>query len=292
MNSIPIRFCRSNTSMDIDTEKILPQLSYDLHRRTSPRSSPSSSPRSWTPDHAERLSPSTSPAPQTVILGLWPYASSEQIAYYVQGYEALYPSARLLLLRYSSSYDERIGNALDALTSLDETKPSQTSPNVLLHLFSGCGAAQGCRLLRAYKIRTGHQLPVKALVMDSVPKLPTLSLRASTRSPTTLLAFFAMLVTVFYVRLLATFNYWQFDRRCQQNRRDLNDPNLLPADARKCYIFSERDLMFSWHDSPSDSDECERDDIRVRRKSVDEKGRWTGDQERYWQGIENFWDER
>ncbi|EMC95834.1 hypothetical protein BAUCODRAFT_505951 [Baudoinia panamericana UAMH 10762] len=275
-----------------DAEKAL-SLNCNLHRRMSIKSSPTSSPRTSSPtEYVPWATPLPQSPPETVVLGLWPYATAQQIQYYVQGYESLYPDAQLLLLQYSTSYDRQLGNALDALTA-DEKRTPQDPPNVLLHLFSGCGAAQGCRLLRAYKIRTGHRLPVKAVVMDSVPKIVVPSFRSAQQSPQMLLAFLYILMTVVFVRLVTTINFWHFDQRCRQNRHDLNDPHLLPSDAKKCYIFEEKDLMFSWHDSPKQDDEaCVRDDINVRRSSIDEKGKWTGDQERYWQGIENVWEDR
>ncbi|TKA75577.1 hypothetical protein B0A55_07934 [Friedmanniomyces simplex] len=234
-----------------------------------------------------------SSSPETVVLGLWPYATGKQIQYYVQGYKSLYPDASLLLLEYSTSYDRQIGNALNALTTLDEKPSFNPAPKVLLHLFGGCGAAQGCRLLRAYKIRTGRRLTVRAVVMDSVPRLVVPSFRTATRSPQLLLAFLYILPMVVYIRAISTINYWQYDARCRQNRFDLNDQYLLPPEARKCYIFAEKDLMFSWNDSSikDDDEESVRDDVSVNRTSIDDdKGKWTIDQERYWLGIENVWD--
>ncbi|KAI7349528.1 hypothetical protein KC354_g13197 [Hortaea werneckii] len=268
----------------------------EVHRRMSVRSSPSPTPPTSSPELP--WSPSLSASPRTIVLGLWPYATHEQIQYYVQGYASLYPSANLLLLRYSRSYDEQLGNALDALTTINEKQNPDQTPDVLLHLFGGCGAAHGCRLLRAYKIRTGQKLGVKAIVLDSVPKVALPTLRASLQSPRLLFNAMFILMTVFYIRLLSTIAFWTFDRRCQQNRRDLNDPDLLPEDARKCYIFAEKDIMFTWQDTAgqdddADDEEDERQDFAVKRTSIDEEGsRWTGDQERYWLGIENVWEGR
>ncbi|TKA30479.1 hypothetical protein B0A50_02707 [Salinomyces thailandicus] len=269
-----------------------PRINCEVHRRMSVRSSPASSPKASTPELP--WSPSLSLPPQTIVLGLWPYATHEQIQYYVQGYASLYPTANLLLLRYSRLYDEQLGNALDALTTVDEKHSSDAAPGVLLHLFGGCGAAHGCRLLRAYKLRTRKVLGVKAIVLDSVPKVALPTLRASIMSPSLLFATMLTVMTVCYIRILSTIAFWSFDRRCQQNRRDLNDPDLLPEDARKCYIFSEKDIMFTWQDNAvNDNDEDERQDFAVKRTSIDEQGgRWTGDQERYWLGIENVWEGR
>ncbi|KAK0249272.1 hypothetical protein LTR35_018416, partial [Friedmanniomyces endolithicus] len=109
--------------------------------------------------------------PETVVLGLWPYATDEQVQFYKRGYAALYPDTLLLLLEYSTIYDRQIGNALDALITLDEKFTYNPVPKVLLHLFGGYGAAQGCRLLRAYTLRTGQRLAVRAVISDSVPRL-------------------------------------------------------------------------------------------------------------------------
>lgn len=274
-----------------DEEKVL-TLNCGLHRRHSIRSTPDCSPRSASPREPLLWSPAeeTTP-PETIVLGLWPYATDEQIRYYVEGYEALYPDAALLLLRYSTSYDRQLGEALDALTASQEKRPLGGRPNVLLHLFSGCGAASGCRLLRTYKIRTGERLPVKAVILDSVPALRIPTLRAAQQSPFLLLSFFYIFLTMLFVRIVSTVGFWQFEQRSRQNRHDLNNPYLIPPDANKCYIFESSDLMFSWHDTGTrdHDEESIRDDISVKRTSIDEKGKLTGDQERYWLGIDNAW---
>ncbi|KAK4904845.1 hypothetical protein LTR49_025775 [Elasticomyces elasticus] len=128
--------------------------------------------------------------------------------------------------------------------------------------------------------------------MDSVPRLVVPSVRTATHSPQLLIAFLYILPTVIYIQAASTIKYWQYDARCQQSRVDLNDPYLLPQEARKCYIFAEKNLMFSWKDSSTMEDDCEsvRNDICVNRTSIDvDKGRWTSNQEQYWLGIENVW---
>ena len=49
--------------------------------------------------------------------------------------------------------------------------------------------------------------------------------------------------------------------------------------------------MFSWGEIGEDG-QAERREFRVRRKGVDARGRWTGDQERYWMSIEGVWEGR
>ncbi|KAK5115584.1 hypothetical protein LTR62_001243 [Meristemomyces frigidus] len=277
-----------------DEEKAL-QLNCGLHRRMSLLSSPISSPRSTSPkDELYTPTEPVSSAPTTIVLGLWPYATEEQIRYYVQGYEALYPAARLLFLHYSPSYDQHIGDALDHLTASHANRPLDAPANILLHLFSGCGAAQGCALLRTYKLRTGHRLPVQAVIMDSLPTIHIPTYAAAGRSPRLVLSFLYTLLTMLLVRIIATLNYFHFEQKRKQHRHDLNNPYLIPPQARKCYIFETKDLMFSWHDTVAEhlrgDEECVlRDDMNVKRTSVDDRGKLSGDQERYWEGIDNCW---
>ena len=102
------------------------------------------------------------------------------------------------------------------------------------------------------------------------------------------------MLTMVYYWLISSLTFWHAERRARQTQRDLKDPFLLPTEARKCYIFAAKDLMFTWCDSPVErpDEKLERQEYAVKRSSIDEKGRWTGDQERYWLGIENAWEGR
>ncbi|EME42053.1 hypothetical protein DOTSEDRAFT_72971 [Dothistroma septosporum NZE10] len=104
--------------------------------------------------------------------------------------------------------------------------------------------------------------------------------------------FLFLCVTSLFWTLVSVLTLWFSEPYSEQVRQDLHNPTLLPATARKCYIFPEHDLMFAW-DSPTDDDElCLRQEFHVRRNSIDQKQQWTSNQERYWLGIENAWDGR
>ncbi|KAK5697820.1 hypothetical protein LTR17_023787, partial [Elasticomyces elasticus] len=86
----------------------------------------------------------------------------------------------------------------------------------------------------------------------------------SNNIPQLFLAFLCILPTVVYIRTVSTISYCEYDARCEQNRVDLNDPYLVPKGARKCYICTEKDLMFSWNDSSTMGDEESiRNDVAV-----------------------------
>ncbi|KAF2173828.1 hypothetical protein M409DRAFT_16098 [Zasmidium cellare ATCC 36951] len=253
----------------------------------SPRSSTSrATPPPFRP-HPEASSP-----PKTIVLGLWPGARSEQIEYYAGGYASLYPSTKVVLLHHSRTSPRHVENALTELTGDQEKLSIQSSQDTLIHLFGDDAASQICRLLRAYRARIEQPLGVKAIVLDSVPVVIAPNLSTLIASPQRLLIFIYLTIIAIIWRLASVLTLWFSEPLSSHVQRDLHDPQLLPADARKCYIFPERDIMFAW-DRPSHAEEvCERQDFEVKRRRVDGRERWTGDQERYWLGIENAWEGR
>lgn len=238
------------------------------------------------------LSPRTSP-PTRILLALWPGASQEQINYYVDGYAAVYPSARVILLRPSSSIDQVLhdldGDREKPSPPLDHPQP--TDPTTLIHLFGHEAATQLCRLLRAHRLRTTQALDTKAIILDSIPVVIAPSAAAIKTSPSLLPLFLYATLCALFWRLVSVLTLWFAEPYAAPVRRDLHDPAYVPADARQCYIFPEKDVMFAW-DRPSgvEGEECERKDFRVRRSEVGARERWTGDQERYWLGVENAWE--
>lgn len=238
----------------------------------------------------------------TVLLGLWPFATDDQIDFYVDGYNIIYPTAKVIPIRHGHRYREV---ALDALTHMCEKISSQRQPLALLHLFGNHGAADVVDMLRSLKIRTGQTLPIQAVIMDSTPATPVPSLADAIESPQRVLIFIQTVLWTIYSFLLSFLTLGHSDTASERVRSGLHDPALVPGDARKVYIWAARDIMFSWRCPKRaakydqvldgtvlpDSDECDRYEYAVKRSTVDEKGRWTGNQERYWLGVENAWDD-
>jgi len=229
--------------------------------------------------------------PDTVILGLWSYATDEQVDFYLDGYNILFPNARIIAMRHGQ-HDA----ALDLLMQSNEKPASERRQQILLHLFGNDGAAQVIDLLRSFRTRTGQTLPIRAVIMDSIPAVPVPTIVNAIQSPQRLVLLTYMTVWTIYTWILSILTLGYSDTTSEHLRQSLHDPTLVPTSARKCYIWASRDLMFSWkssakHNSEApNSDECESYEYAVKRSTVDEKGRWTGNQERYWLGLENAWE--
>jgi hypothetical protein len=273
---------RSNSTRSTRSDKSVSSISSSVDN--SVLNSPIESPKSI-----------TSP-PHYVVLSLWPHATESQISSYVEGYEDLYPSTKVLLLRSSwrgSSPD--LDSILYTITgSLEEKseKPTSTSTTtshpVLLHLFGHTGALNACTLLRAYRARTTTVLDVRAIVSDIEPSLDFSDLY------TTLLSspsnFFSLLLALLLSFLTAAVALFTYDDATHRIRADLTNPGLLPASVRKCFVFPAQEMMFSWCEAPGKNGVAERREWSVKRTSVDARGRWSGEKERYWLGVEGVWE--
>ena len=233
----------------------------------------------------------TAAPPHYVVLCLWPHATESQISSYVEGYEDLYPSSKVLLLR--SSW--RAGSPdLDAITttltgSLEEKNEKSTSSHpVLLHLFGHTGALSACALLRAFRARTTTVLDVRAIVSDTEPSVSFSDLYATLLSSPA--QFFFQLLALLLGILTAAISLFTYDDATHRIRADLTNPGLLPASVRKCFVFPAQEMMFSWCDMPGKNGIAERREWSVKRTSVDARGRWSGEKERYWLGVEGVWE--
>lgn len=226
--------------------------------------------------------------PAFIILSLWPQATKAQIASYVDGYKTLYPNAQTLLLHNSwSASRPDMDSILDTLTAAKE-KPSLNPEAVLLHLFGRSGATNACNLLRAYRLRTNSPMNIRAIVSDTEPSTLT---STTIKSPLDILLLIYLAILNIWTFIASLVMLWDDEASTNRIREDLTNPQLLPANTRKCFVFAHQDVMFSWGEIGEDG-QAARQEYKVKRKGVDACGRWTGDQERYWMSIEGVWEGR
>lgn len=260
--------------------------------------------------------------PDVILLCLWPQATDFQIEQYTSGYQELFPSARIILAdafstttSYSNAADDYnavLSKLVDAncssiTTSTSAwTKHQQESvprgPSVLLHLFGTCGAANACTILRGFRLRTGGPLNVGAIVADTEPSSSLIAVLTSPQPVSSALLSFLL---AFWMRLQAFVLFWPPEQ--SHIHHDLNNSGLLPEDVRKCFVFAQRGLMLTWLNHSLQQAHTwntaaansglynEEQHVRrehLRRSSIDQKGRWSNDQERYWSSIQSVWEGR
>lgn len=142
-------------------------------------------------DSMQRLSPTVSlyrpegapdpSAPKLITLFTWMAAQEPHIAKYIAGYQALYPSSAILVIRcpienvvLRGRPRREVGPAVSALRSILPEGSEEERPEMILHLFSngGCTMFQHfMNVLRdeAVEGQKGRELPRHVCVMDSCP---------------------------------------------------------------------------------------------------------------------------
>ena len=274
---------RSNSTKSTRSDKSICSTSSSVD--SSVANSPIETPSTTTPS-----SNTTPPPPDFVVLSLWPHATPSQIASYVEGYEDLYPTTKVLLLRSSwKSTSPDLDEVTNALTAcLEEKVSSSSSHPVLLHLFGQTGALNACSLLRAYRARTTTTLDVRAIVSDTCPALSASDLYSTLLdSP---IQFLTILLSLFLTFATAAVSLFAYDTMTHRIRADLTNPGLLPPSVRKCFVFPAQEMMFSWCEMEGRNGLHERREWSVKRTGVDARGRWSGEKERYWLGVEGVWE--
>jgi hypothetical protein len=119
---------------------------------------------------------------QLIILATWMGGAAKHIAKYTTLYKRLAPNARILLIKgtvesmlYPYSIQRRnvkpaVSPVLNLLKECGYTTPStppETSPHILLHVFSNGGANSMSQLLRLLHQELNAPLPLTGLIIDS-----------------------------------------------------------------------------------------------------------------------------
>lgn len=202
-----------------------------------------------------------SSAPKLIILSMWMTAHPHNIFKYVSGYQDLYPTSRIIVIR-SSSGDwlwrstntrcRRVDPAVSAILAFC-TATKKSDPEILLHLFSNGGSHQSTALLTAYGKTMSSSLPPHVKILDSCPGRGTFaeSLKSLSAPLPRIQPLRAILVGILYVLLgiycLVCIVLGMPDA-IERVRQILNDRELFENETRRCYIYSDADDMVSWRD--------------------------------------------
>lgn len=121
--------------------------------------------------------------PKLVVIASWMDAQDTHIAKYVTRYQTLYPTSRILLVKFvhtqmfwESQGVEAVQPAVAYLCSQINSKylaASPERPQILLHVFSNGGMASTKHLLTSYRKETGQAFPHHCAIYDSCPGLWT-----------------------------------------------------------------------------------------------------------------------
>lgn len=197
----------------------------------------------------------------TILLATWMNAADRNVLFYIQKYNTLYPTARIILLRGMLSnmvYRSEREQKRDLQPTIHALLAESQSP-IFAHLFSNSGAQQIGLLLRTYKeVTKGRILPLRGMIFDSTPATGTFR-RAfdgiAYQIPTTNWWVRALGLALLYLLVAAL---WTFERLTgrlnviSQANSDLLNDSLIMKDLPRWYLYSKEDLLVrgddvEWH---------------------------------------------
>ena len=246
-------------------------------------------------------------APKLVVLCSWMAAHPTHITKYITGYQSLFPTAQILLIRSeapdiiyrsAATLRRRIQPALDIVRSTCTKGPSR--PEILLHVFSNGGSHQATNLLRTYLSTVGQRFPIHAKILDSCPgrgnlKRSYLALSAPfDRQPVYLRlpSILAVVIILCIHWLLVT--SLLFENPIETIRRGLNDENVA-RETRRVYIYSDADRMVHWQEVEDHAADAKSKGFSLELERFEGSGHAAhvrvGGGGRYWQIVRDLWRE-
>jgi hypothetical protein len=239
--------------------------------------------------------------PDLIIISSWMEAAPRNIAKYSEGYQQLFPSSAILVIRNEISdimyrsrktQIERLKPALAVIEKYQYHHPNK----ILLHTFSNGGSLQAVLLAEMYKQQHSRPLPIAGLILDSAPGSEAYwpAFRAFTTTHTTILPLKWLFYAFVHVLLVCWFVWSKFFARSailSQLRRDLNRPDLFPLTALRAYIYSKTDKLVMSEHVESHAAGSTRMGFNVNMEEFHQSqhvGHLIKDPKRYWAIVEGL----
>ncbi|ETS79439.1 hypothetical protein PFICI_09292 [Pestalotiopsis fici W106-1] len=265
----------------------------------------------------------TTAAPKLILVASWMDARDLHIAKYITRYQTLYPTSRILLVKFvfrhivwRSECIAAVRPALSYIRSLMSSgvlssesedndsssttlkEQQQSPPEILLHVFSNGGVASSKELFEAYEAETGGRpFPRHTAVYDSCPGLysywsaynasiagfPRGSLLRWLMAP--LIHLLDMYLWVVAVALRRPYNLII--------NADRHNDAARTRQACRAYIYGRGDDMVDWRHVEKHARQAEARGYDVRAE-VFEEGTHVAhvrvDEARYWRIVAETWD--
>ena len=264
--------------------------------------------------------PST--GPHLVILCSWAFAQPRHISKYLRSYQERYPEAQILLIQSDTgnllwrpdAWQMPMFNA--AVSTITDYLQQTTSKSaILLHVFSNGGSYTAIQLANAYR-RTHaqlppsdnpHDLPINAIIFDSSPSPPRLSLGIKAISmglPRSRLAnYLGKPIISLSLSIFAVLHELRISELAMAKAyRESNAVPFLKEDVPRAYVYSKVDAVMGEEDILAHA-RAARGKLGVGEGDVDGRVRteeFVGsshvnhmavDVERYWGIVSETWEQ-
>ncbi len=244
------------------------------------------------------------PPPKLVLICSWMDARDLHIAKYIPPYQALYPTAQILVIKGdlkhflfpSAAYPNAVAAVPVIRAAIDASDPT---PQLAVHLFSNGGSSMLRHLYRAYQetAKPGEAtiLPLHTTILDSSPGEHSWSrsITAMTAGLPPLMKWVLGPVIRLY---LLSYVLWTFIRPGPDFLQVLALSHNAPTqvkEVRRTYMYSEEDEMVDWKVVEKYAKDAEEKGFAVRKE------KFTGsphvahvrvDENKYWTAVKETWE--
>lgn len=253
----------------------------------------------YTPD-----APPDPSAPTLIALFSWMGAQEPHIAKYVAGYQALYPSSPILLVRcpfentvLRARPRREVRAAVDALRSLfpEGRKGAGEGKEMILHLFSNGGCTMFQHFLNVF--REGDEkarLPRHVCVMDSCPgSFSWMRTHKAVSAPFPAWASPLLHLIIAFQIVVSLFSEPVGVRRGRWGLV-LNEGEILDVQERRVYLYADGDVMVDPRDVERHAREARGLGCVVETINFGEGSRHVAharaDPGRYWGAVRGVWE--
>ncbi|KAI0125189.1 hypothetical protein BJ170DRAFT_492811 [Xylariales sp. AK1849] len=245
--------------------------------------------------------------PTTILIYAWGDARPKHLTKYMEGYLALYPLARLIIVlgpMVKVLYQGLDARSRDMAVVIKAVFGSEAQERVLVHAMSNTGGVNYAATLNAYsKLHPGTHFSHSLLVADSTPGSTSffvnlgpwsraMAIGASGWFPGPLfvmqsLAVIFLLVTHAFMFLIGHASPAVFSTSA------INDPGLEDKRAERLYLYSKADAIIQWEAVEEHAAEAKGKGYQVGLETFADTphvGHMRKHPEKYWGAIKEAWE--
>ncbi|KAI1643030.1 DUF829-domain-containing protein [Daldinia loculata] len=260
-------------------------------------------------DSSETTEKTPSDHPTTIIIYGWGDGHPKNVAKYVDGYNKLFPGARILMVISSTfaatyqSLDQRTKDMMPVVDTVFPT-PDDDSARIILHIMSNTGGIYAAATLNAYQERHGKDkaLPHHLCINDSTPGSLDFAKEVGRWSKAMAVGTAKWFPWPFTVtqRIWWAFLYTMYLVEKVIGRepsgiyscRVFLDHSIATPKAPRAYLYSKNDDIIWWEDVEAQAEVAKNRGYKTTLEMFDDSphvGHMRVHPSRYWSTIENHW---
>ncbi|KAI1382742.1 uncharacterized protein F4822DRAFT_95497 [Hypoxylon trugodes] len=263
----------------------------------------------YEPETAATQESSDRKTPKLILIASWMDARDLHIAKYITRYQVIYPTSKILLVRFffkhlasPSEAEKTVVPALEYIRSQIDSgalSASPARPEILVHVFSNGGLASTRTLYELFRSQTGRNFPIHTAVYDSCPGLHSFRTSYNVFMVNFRKGILRLVAIPFVVAFVTWIWVWYRPLKfiagediLSKNSRLHNDLALI-RQTNRSYVYGKADAMVDWRHVEKHAEQAAAKGLAVRKELFEHSphvSHMRTDGERYWNIVTETWE--